>query len=369
MQIGILGIGTELTSGQILNRNAQWISLRLQEMGVRTSHHLVVPDERNLMHAALNFAQKNCEILFLTGGLGPTTDDFTREVVAEHLGAKLKWDEASWNWICARLSERGIAPKEIQKQQCYFPEGAKILTNSQGTAHGFYVATQKIHYFVLPGPPREIEAIWGDHVKGILAELTRGVDPVVTQSWDCLGLPESEVATLTESAAKGSKLEIGYRVHLPYVEVKATHLKSQTAEMRSFIEKIDKALSEFCLGVGSRDVAEVFCKKIPPEKNLLLQDALTGGFLLHRLHPSLKSLLKTGGFSYSSAELPLELSHNLIKLTLAPDGEDAVCSFHSYGKSVQSIKFEDPYKNKLLLERSIQYFAEKALFWWADKLH
>src|SRR6185312_1777937 len=122
MKTSILSIGTELTSGQILNSNAQWIAARLKDFGVLNSLQLTVPDERDQMLRGLEYCAQDIDVIFITGGLGPTTDDFTRLIIAEWSGKKLLWNEESWQHIVQRLSSRGRDIKDIQKQQAYFPE-------------------------------------------------------------------------------------------------------------------------------------------------------------------------------------------------------------------------------------------------------
>lgn len=242
MKIAIIGIGTELTMGQILNSNAQWISKKVYDLGIPTSCHLTVPDDRALITQALDFCQSKADILFITGGLGPTSDDFTREVIAQWCQLELQFDSTSWEHIQHRLQARGVTVRESQKQQCYYPRGAKILTNKMGTAHGFAVDAKNLRIFVLPGPPKEIESIWQDHIGDDLKELFKNLDPWVTVAWDTQGAGESEVAYRFESATQGCPYSVAYRVHLPYVEVKLTYLLSQAPAAQPWIDKIELAL-------------------------------------------------------------------------------------------------------------------------------
>ena len=186
MKASVLAIGTELVSGQILNRNAQTISLHLLHRGISTESHLSVSDNKENILKALNYLENLSDLIFVTGGLGPTTDDFTRDVVAEWADKKMVYDEATWKYITDRLRSRGLNVHEHQKQQCYFPEGAKILTNSQGTAHGFSfecsrsTCVKKI--IVLPGPPSEVAAIWKDHLDEWLKSQTIS-NPLIVKIW------------------------------------------------------------------------------------------------------------------------------------------------------------------------------------------
>ena len=161
MKASILAIGTELTTGQIINKNAATISEKLKAAGVVITTHLTVPDDRPLILEALKFLEPKSDLLFITGGLGPTSDDFTRDVISEWCGSKMKFDETSWAHIQERLSTRGFNVREMQKQQCYFPENSKILFNAEGTAHGFKL-NQKISKFMFyPARPAKSRPFGG----------------------------------------------------------------------------------------------------------------------------------------------------------------------------------------------------------------
>lgn len=234
--------------GQILNRNAQWISQKVYELGVATSCHLCVPDDRALILDALHFCADHSDILFITGGLGPTSDDFTREVIANWCQRPLQFDPDSWHRIEKIFNERGVPLREFQKQQCYFPQNAQILTNHAGTAHGFALdhrhQSKNLRIFVLPGPPREIETIWQDHIFQELTEKTKNLDSVLTVSWDTQGLGESEVAFRFEAAIRGCPFTVAYRVHKPFVEVKLTYFRSQSEIAKEWINKAEQALAD-----------------------------------------------------------------------------------------------------------------------------
>src|SRR5262245_60987652 len=127
----ILTIGTELTTGQITNRNAAWISERLTAFGLEVALHETVPDERVLMLDALRRCSAQATYVFVTGGLGPTQDDFTRDIIAEWAGRKLEFHPPSWKRILDRLGQFGIPVAESNRRQCFFPTGAEIIENAE----------------------------------------------------------------------------------------------------------------------------------------------------------------------------------------------------------------------------------------------
>lgn len=372
MRASIIGIGSELTAGQILNRNGQWLSKRLLELGVRTNLHLVIPDDRPLILEAFAYAAKFSELLFITGGLGPTSDDFTRDLVSEWTQTPNVFDEPTWGYIQERLTSRGIAIHEFQKQQCYFPVGARILENSNGTAHGFYLKHQSQQIFVLPGPPNEIAGIWQDHIARLLAVQTVALDRLITKSWDCLGVSESTVADLTETclrlAPEELQLEIGYRVHLPYVEVKVSYHKSMTNMALPWLERLDLALMPLVVLRDFADAAELLIQKLENFEHIWLEDNLSGGRILNRLHPFLGRLLETGKFHYGTHPTPSSMAPKTISLRLTVDSTAAAKIYLATQNQIHSDVLNLPELPIMIKERQKQYFAERALLFWLKNL-
>lgn len=295
MNFSILSIGTELTTGQIINKNSSWIASQLKNVGIETNLHLAVPDEKKLILDSLDFCASQSEVLFVTGGLGPTTDDFTRDMIAEWFNLPLKFDEESWIHIENILNKRQVSVKAIQKQQCYFPEGSRILKNSKGTANGFMLIQKKnnkeLTVFVLPGPPPEIEAIWNDHIQTWIDSVSYHLDKTITHSWDTLGYPESDIAQITEEALKDLKpdfpLTKGYRAHLPYIEVKLSYPKSVEFTAMAYIQKVEKALAPMTVLRNFEKAAELWTNIIQ-KTDFAFYDFATQGALHQSLAENLK---------------------------------------------------------------------------------
>jgi nicotinamide-nucleotide amidase len=364
MKASILAIGTELTTGQILNKNASTLSEKLKALGIVVTAHLTVPDDKKLILDSLNFLEAQSDIFFITGGLGPTSDDFTRDVLAEWASVKMKFDEASWQHINTRLSERGFPVRDMQKQQCYFPENATILFNSEGTAHGFKFAVKKKTLYVLPGPPREIDAIWKAHIAADLQEQTKHLNPLITKAWDTMGLGESDVAFKVEEILKDRVqdlyLEIGYRVHLPYVEVKLTLNKSDLSLWSSYIEKIDRALASITITRDFADVAKLAAHKIA-SLDFTFYDFVSGGHLHTRLSAHFKNL-NNWSFKQSDIIPSIDLFESEDDfLALVPFEYDKCIVIYSLDGQRQQKTIEAPMKSSLMSERRKQYFAEMAL--------
>lgn len=361
MKSSVLGIGTELTDGQIINRNASWISAKLKPLGARSSVHLVIPDDRPLILEALDICAKHSDIIFVTGGLGPTSDDFTRDLISEWSGLPLEFHEPSWQAVIERLTSRGYQVQEFQRQQCYFPKGAEILFNSLGTANGFRLKAKGRHLIVLPGPPREIEAIWTDHLQTWVSALCAGLDPFVTHSWDTIGLGESQIAAMVEPVIKGHDLEVGYRVHLPYVEFKVTHRRSEKEKHAEVLRQIDQTLLTCTVARNGEDAAKALMTALRKYARIQIIDEVTGAVLLQRVAQPFQVLLSENRWSLSSSgeaepqALCLflrSLDENKVRIGLTKDGQ------------TQESTIEAPMKAATMSERRKQYFAEMALIEW-----
>ncbi len=167
----ILSVGTEILMGQIANTDAQYLSQQMSELGISVYHHTAVGDNPARVREALGQALSRSDLVITTGGLGPTEDDLTKEMVAEYFGLKLTPDPASLEAIRARVTVNGRELTQNQLKQGYFPEGSHILPNQRGTAPGCVVKRDGKLVAVLPGPPRELRDMFEKQLKPYLARL------------------------------------------------------------------------------------------------------------------------------------------------------------------------------------------------------
>lgn len=233
----ILAVGTELTDGQVINSNAAQLSTWLLELKVQVIEHRSVPDDRVAMREAMRDLLDRAPILIVCGGLGPTADDFTREVLAEVANCELTWDQRSqqvWEQICARLRIRGVTPEANQKQQAWFPREAEIFPNAEGTAAGFALVDWRLgrpsYALALPGPPHEVKHLWQSQVRDHLASWIhrqKWAQAAELLQWRTLGRGEGSLDAELEPALKQwatdsqrPRLATGYRAHAPYVDLK-----------------------------------------------------------------------------------------------------------------------------------------------------
>jgi len=216
VRAGIVVTGTEVLTGRIADRNGPWVSERLAELGVEVAHILIVADRHEDLEAALRFlAAEGMDLIVTSGGLGPTADDLTAEVVARFAGLEMVLDEGMEEKIAAIL--RGFARRfrfdedavrAANRKQAMVPEGALAL-DPVGTAPGLVVPAGECVVVVLPGPPRELRPMWqaaveAPPVRAVLARAT----PLHAYTVRMFGIPESEIAkSLREIESGGVDLE------------------------------------------------------------------------------------------------------------------------------------------------------------------
>ena len=187
----LIQVGTELTEGIIQDSHARYLSSELTSMGFTVIRSVLLPDHFGGFRSELERAAAECRLVLITGGLGPTTDDLTREVVAEAAGVPLEYHEEIWDRIVHRF--RGRKVSETNKKQAMAPRGFSLIPNPNGTAPGFFGEMGKALVVALPGPPAELRPMFSSSVITILSERF-GAPPAGEISWGTAMLvPESEL--------------------------------------------------------------------------------------------------------------------------------------------------------------------------------
>lgn len=325
--VAILAIGTEVSSGEIVNSNASWLAAKLDACGMEVVLHMAVADDAAAILAALDFCSARARHILTIGGLGPTTDDFTRDVIAKWAAKEMSFDPPSWERIADRFQKLGRTAPESNKQQCFFPVGSKILFNSEGSANGFSLDHNQTEVIVLPGPPRELQAIWRDHLQSRFSVIGAQGNKPRLHTWACLGVPESTLAEQVEALMKGSGLQLGYRASAPIVHVKVWAPKETSA--KQWLDKLDAALAPVCIARDGADPLADFKAELKshPGRKFELYDEVTAGILGARL----ADLLRPAGISFAiTTACAMEAArsdddkpgHTAIKMALlaTPDG-------------------------------------------------
>lgn len=300
---GIVVTGTEVLSGVISDRNGPWLSERLREIGVDAAHIVVVGDRREDLRAALAFlAEEGMQLIVTSGGLGPTADDLTAEVVGEFQGREMVLDEPLFGRIADILRPLmtrwpDLDPDAIlrsNRKQAVIPEGATIL-EPVGTAPGLVVppaaSAAGPTVVVLPGPPRELQPMW--HVAretGAFRAAVRGATSYAWRIMRLFGLPESEIAETLRVAERDGldlePLEITTCLRRGEIEI-ATRYESGAGDVayEAFAAKVRERHGTLLFSEDGSTIDEQVAALLngPPVRTIATAESCTGGLLAGRL--------------------------------------------------------------------------------------
>jgi nicotinamide-nucleotide amidase len=293
VRAGIVVTGTEVVSGRVSDRNGPWISERLGELGVEVTHILCVGDRAGDLEAALHFlGVEGMDLIVTSGGLGPTADDLTAEVVAAFAGRELVLDEGMEEKIARilagfarRLRFDADALRDANRKQAMVPRGA-VTIDPAGTAPGLVVPTDGPMVIVLPGPPRELQAMWP---KALATEPTRAVlsraTPYRGYTLRLLGIPESEIAkTLRELEPELdlSALEITTCLRGGELEVDVRHREGAEAVAQAVRERMTERHGRYLFSDDGTTVDEQVAELLRGRR-IGVAESCSGGLLAARL--------------------------------------------------------------------------------------
>lgn len=279
----VIAVGNELLAGDTLDTNFRAIAQGVRELGAEIGRHLTVPDVEDEIVAALTESLERVELVALTGGLGPTADDLTRFAVARALARPLVRDEPTVAWLEERFRAHGVArmPKS-NEVQALFPEGAAILHNVNGSAHGFRCDRGRQAIFVFPGPPRELEPMIESHLVPWLRE--RGGLPVVrVHRIRTQGIGESLLAERIAGLPRDvAGVELGFYPQDPGVDLKVTARGADPdiveAALDAAVRQLTGALGDHVFGAGRVTLPEVLGGLLRRRgETLALAESCTGG--------------------------------------------------------------------------------------------
>lgn len=253
MNAAVLSIGTEITRGELTNSNAAWLGESLTTLGYPVLLHLSIPDEIESIAETLRDLGERVQVVVVTGGLGPTTDDMTAEAAARAARVELVCDEALLAEVRRKYQSRGRQLSTQGEKQAHIPAGATPLRNTVGTAPGFWLELGQARCFFLPGVPREMREMFGERVLPVIAESAPADTHQV--SLRTFGLPESRVGELLAGLEEEHQgITLGYRASFPEVEVKvlatADGAQAAVTQAREVAKVVRERLGEAVYGDG-----------------------------------------------------------------------------------------------------------------------
>lgn len=309
----IISVGDELLLGQTLDTNGSWLSERLTDMGFQVLQRLVVPDSPEAIAAAVTRSLKDVRLTVVTGGLGPTPDDLTRDAVADGLGVPLVQDDAVYQRLEERARTLGLERvPEGTERMALVPLGAEVIPNALGAAPGLVLTVHGNSVVLLPGIPREMRGIFSSGVGGLLSgRFSDTLRPAIHRTFHTSGIPESRLAEeigriLPEETGPVS---IAFLPHIGGVRIRLTARGLQEGgEADVWLDRVQECVEPVLLAhryeADSGDLAEALGRVLSASGlTLAVAESCTGGLIAKSLtdHPGSSAHFMGGIVAYSNS--------------------------------------------------------------------
>lgn len=318
MNAEIINVGNELLLGNTANINAQVLSRKLLHLGIDVNSHIVIKDEPNTIKKVTLEAIDRSDIVIFTGGLGPTHDDMTKEVVAETLGLNMNLNKEEVEEISNYFNKNNIHMSENNIKQAYIPQDSYILKNEIGTAPGIFIKKEDVDIILLPGPTKEMEIMFDKYVIPLL-----NVDNyIVTKTIKTIGIGESSLEELIQDIIKKyDNPIIATYAKSGQVDICLTATGKNEEEASNILQKvfteIENKVGSYIYGYDDESIEEVIYKKLK-NSNLKIAfcESCTGGLVSSKFTsiPGVSEVFERGIVTYSNYSKIQEL--NVSKETL-----------------------------------------------------
>jgi len=276
MTIGLLATGDELTHGDTLNTSSQVIAEALSSDGLSMGMHVVCGDKEQELVDALSFLGKKHQVMIITGGLGPTSDDRTRFALAAYLNEPLIEYTDALLHVEARLTRAKLCMDDGNRQQTLFPEGSELFPNPHGTAMGCAYRQDEKLFILLPGPPKECMPMFQAYALPLLRQLISSSQKEIL-TWRLFAVAEGQMAEVLEHALTDIDCQLGYCLETPYLMFKVRCEKSSVADVRAAIEPL---VAPYIIAPPEQTASMRLCALFETQKpKVAVFDDVTGGVL------------------------------------------------------------------------------------------
>jgi nicotinamide-nucleotide amidase len=334
MHAEIISIGDEMTSGQRLDTNSQWLSVRLGELGVPVKFHTTVADDLEANVDVFRLAAERADLVIATGGLGPTADDLTRDAIAAVAGVELVFDPAAMAHIESLFARRKRPMPERNRVQAMFPRGSRVIPNPAGTAPGIDIDIPRngkspARIFALPGVPAEMKEMWEQTVAPALSRLLGTPRVIRHRQIKCFGVGESDLEQmLPDIIRRGRDPQVGITVHGATITLRITAAGDTADEcfrrMEPTVATIQECLGDLVFGEGEDELEHAVVRLLKEQqKTLATAEWGSGGMIANWLSEAARNEHTfVGGVVVRSAEALLPLVHAAAAAKRGPQEEE-----------------------------------------------
>lgn len=314
MNCAIISVGTEILFGQIVNTNTVYLSQELNQLGLNVLYHYTVGDNPNRLRETLLDTFKKVDIIMTTGGLGPTQDDLTKEIIAEAFNVKLVEHKPSMDSLISffKSIDREMTPNNLK--QAYLPENSKIFKNDAGTAPGFALEKDNKIAIAMPGPPREMKLMYETGVRPYLMEKSGSV--IHYKMLRFFGIGESALETeLEDLITNQTDPTIAPYAKVDGVSLRITSKRDTLEEaekaVEQMVDKVRQRLDHHIYSYDDEEFVEVVAKKLMDKDiSVSTAESCTGGGLASKLTdvPGISKVFNRGYVTYSNEAKVEELA-------------------------------------------------------------
>ncbi|HOV11782.1 MAG TPA: competence/damage-inducible protein A [Bacteroidales bacterium] len=289
MTASVISIGDELLIGQTVNTNASFIAAELNLAGIQVRSILTIADDKDEISNALQLASRQSGIVIITGGLGPTNDDITKNTLCEYFGSTLILHKPSLENIRKLFYQRGIRITTVNRNQAMVPHNCTVIKNTLGTAPGMWFQKDNIHYFSLPGVPFEMKALMTGGIIPLLAKLNISA-PIIHKTILTTGIGESALAELISGWENKlpSHIKLAYLPEPGIVKLRLSCYHAGSVETKKAfnaeVKKLKKLIPDLIFGYNDDTLAAVTGKLLlEKHASIATAESCTGGLIAHQI--------------------------------------------------------------------------------------
>lgn len=286
MKASILTIGDEILNGSTTDTNAVFMAENAVKEGLEIEKMLSVSDTKEAITSGLDFLSQTADLIFITGGLGPTKDDITIKTLAEYLGQNLVFSQENYDHVTHLLSTRRNTKVEIDKDRCMFPEKTIFLKNMKGTAPGMWFEKNNTVMISMPGVPLEMKQIFIDEVLPKV-KTTFKISKLINRYILTSGLWESFLAKELEEIENSlpAEISLAYLPKLGQVKLRLTGRNTSTATVEKYQKLISERVAGYVFSLNEKDSLEQVLGEILSQKGktVTLAESCTGGKIAHKI--------------------------------------------------------------------------------------